>query len=234
MAMMALSRRLLAVGTITIGLFIPVANAQTLLSLTQTISATQQCEIVGCCLDDCCSVGTSWDTNIQYCVSDPESIGFNGTHLADYEEGCMSRLCCGNDCCGEGTRYDANAQCCVPIDTSTIEVDFTEAARDNLVILESIHYEGDFPTIEVTATEEAKIYFFQGVDAFQNLGQARATCPPAPEGTTASSSNFASIPLNGVDTIIYVCLNRVLVGRCIHIYQSSLVRGDEVSLKMHM
>lgn len=56
---------------------------------------------------------------IQYCVPDPSSSGWNGTHTADYTDGCMSRVCCEQDCCSEGTQYDSEEASCVPIPTDS-------------------------------------------------------------------------------------------------------------------
>lgn len=52
-----------------------------------------------------------------------------------------------------------------------------------------------------------------------------ATCWPVPLGSSKveDSSKFIKIPLNGIDTVIYICQNGVIVGRCIHVYSSSLI-----------
>lgn len=199
---------------------------------SSSLAHSQQCEVVGCCLDDCCSEGTLWDDPIQYCIPNVDSSGFNGTHVAaEYEEGCMSRTCCDGDCCGDGTRYDTIAECCLPIDTSTLEIDFAAASPDNIILLESVHYEGDIPTIVVTAPEEVQVFAIQGINIFEDLGQGGERCPPPPEGAleVESSPNVLRFPLNGKDTIIYVCQRGMVVGRFIHIYTSSPVRETLLS-----
>lgn len=81
-----------------------------------TTAPTQnQCLIPGCCVEDCCGPGTSWDSNIKYCIEDSSSLGWNGTYETDYERGCFERTCCESDCCGSGSVYDADIKCCVPV-----------------------------------------------------------------------------------------------------------------------
>ena len=73
------------------------------------------CPVLGCCVDDCCAKGTSWDLSTSYCIADPSSDGFSGTYISDYEAGCVDRICCEDACCGDGTKYDSDLACCVPL-----------------------------------------------------------------------------------------------------------------------
>ena len=84
--------------------------------LVTTSSEEAVCRVFGCCMDDCCGPLTSWDVNVQYCLPNANSAGFNGTHSIDYESGCLSRICCETDCCGDGTEYSELRQECVPLD----------------------------------------------------------------------------------------------------------------------
>jgi hypothetical protein len=83
--------------------------------LSPTIAPTQ-CVIPGCCVEDCCGPGTSWDSSIEYCIENSTSSGWNGTYAeTDYERGCFERVCCEGDCCGSGTVYDVGIKCCVSV-----------------------------------------------------------------------------------------------------------------------
>lgn len=63
-----------------------------------------------------CGEGTYWDSNIEYCIADPESSGFDGTTFPpDFDPGCSVRVCCEHACCGEGTQYSHDLACCIPI-----------------------------------------------------------------------------------------------------------------------
>ena len=76
---------------------------------------TEACPLIpGCCEEDCCGEGTSWDLDTQYCVDDPKSSGFNGTYSDAWETGCVERFCCGADCCNSDLRYDESAALCLP------------------------------------------------------------------------------------------------------------------------
>lgn len=83
-------------------------------------AAAQTCEIIPCAMDDCCGEGTSWDLEIQYCVPDPSSRGWNGTHAVDYTNGCLSRVCAEADCCYQGTRYDKDLASCLLDETALL------------------------------------------------------------------------------------------------------------------
>lgn len=74
----------------------------------------ESCPIMGCCVEDCCGAGTSWEAPSAYCVPSPGSLGFNGTYSEDFQGGCQERVCCEQDCCSEGTHYDKSTECCVP------------------------------------------------------------------------------------------------------------------------
>lgn len=75
---------------------------------------TKECPLIpGCCEEDCCGKNTSWDVKTQYCVADPDSTGFNGTHSSKWEPGCVERVCCGQDCCSSDTVYDEETALCL-------------------------------------------------------------------------------------------------------------------------
>lgn len=80
-----------------------------------TAAPTEQCFIPGCCVEDCCGPGTSWDAAIEYCIPNADSLGWNGTYESEYERGCLERSCCEGDCCSSGTVFDAGIKCCVPV-----------------------------------------------------------------------------------------------------------------------
>jgi CDGSH-type Zn-finger protein len=66
----------IAVNTLVAGQFTP-------------LSSVEQCPLVlGCCEEDCCGAGTSWES--PFCASDPDSTGFNGTHSSAWDEGASS------------------------------------------------------------------------------------------------------------------------------------------------
>lgn len=196
-----------------------------LLSLT-SLQQEQQCVVVGCCLDDCCSAGTSWDSLTQYCVSNPNSRGFNGTHSSDYAEGCMSRECCNDDCCGTGTRYSVQEECCIPIvdSSTTLSIDFVPASPVTILLLESLFNPGDTPVIQVETSQETQVHVVEGIDIFQNLLGGGNVCSFREKALEKDDGNFVTIPLNGKDVVVYACLQNIIVGRCIHVYTSSPVR----------
>jgi hypothetical protein len=78
-------------------------------------NAPTQCVIPGCCVEDCCGPGTSWDSSIEYCIENSASSGWNGTYKTDYERGCFERVCCEGDCCGSRTVYDVGVKCCISV-----------------------------------------------------------------------------------------------------------------------
>jgi hypothetical protein len=226
MAFFVAGRRLVMAAAATLSTSMAQSSSSSLLTLEDS-SSQQQCVVVGCCLDDCCSKGTSWDVFEEYCVANTTSRGFNGSHIANYQEGCMSRTCCDSDCCGIGTVYSDELECCVAlVDSLTIiTVDFIQASPDNVVLLESVHRPGDSPTIEVETSIGAVVYAVDGVDVFQDLQEGGASCDNFKDALGETNSNkLVTIPLSGKDTIIYVCVRNVLVGRCIHFYTSSPVR----------
>lgn len=228
----SLSRRLVdAVTLLSATLLLlqsPVTIAQEEFSVQQeSILIPETCELVGCCLDDCCSAGTSWDQVTKYCIANSTSFGFEGFHVEEYLEGCMSRVCCNEDCCGTGTRYNAESESCVADEKEDpiVNVNFVQAAPDNPVLLESVHHPGDSPTIQVETTNEAIVYAVDGEDVFANLIDGGGTCRGIVDGALEKdSNNFVTVPLNGKDVVIYVCAANVLVGRCIHFYTSNPVR----------
>lgn len=67
-----------------------------------------------CCAEDCCGEGTSWDVETEYCISDPDSSGFNGAYSNDFEPGCLLRACCEADCCSSDLEYDEETASCSP------------------------------------------------------------------------------------------------------------------------
>jgi len=71
------------------------------------------CPALGCCGEDCCAEGTSWDS-VSTCVADPSSVGWDGTYTMEHSPGCAYRICCEADCCGQGTLYDPEKECCIP------------------------------------------------------------------------------------------------------------------------
>ena len=76
-----------------------------------------QCPLVlGCCEEDCCGEGTSWES--PSCILNPDSSGFDGTYSSEYNEGCILRSCCENECCSDGTEYDSSTALCVPEGTT--------------------------------------------------------------------------------------------------------------------
>ena len=81
---------------------------------TSSPTPTDFCPALGCCEEDCCAEGTSWD-NVSTCVKDPWSGGWDGTHTMDHSPECAYRICCEADCCGQGTWYDTDKQCCIPV-----------------------------------------------------------------------------------------------------------------------
>ena len=80
------------------------AGGQAILGLTSI--RHKQCPVLACCEQDCCGKGTSWDIKTDYCVANSTSEGFNGTHLAVWEPGCLTHICCEQDCCGKGLEYN--------------------------------------------------------------------------------------------------------------------------------
>lgn len=72
------------------------------------------CLVLGCCEDDCCGVGTSWDIRALQCVPAPGSPGYDGIPLPGYQSGCALRSCCEVNCCGDGTFYNTDIECCMP------------------------------------------------------------------------------------------------------------------------
>jgi hypothetical protein len=78
--------------------------------LTSTMA---QCPVtLGCCEEDCCGAGTSWQSS--FCTIDRDSTGFNGTHSGDWAAGCIDRVCCEEECCSPETKYDNTAAECLP------------------------------------------------------------------------------------------------------------------------
>lgn len=56
---------------------------------------TDTCVTSGCCLEECCGADTKWNADIEYCVSEPGSPGFDGTYSKpDYDDSCKTRTCC--------------------------------------------------------------------------------------------------------------------------------------------
>ena len=96
-------------------LFVAIALSA-LLSPYSTASGNALCPLVlGCCEEDCCGEGTSWDVKKAHCISNPNSSGFNGTHSSAWIDGCVERVCCEDECCSPGeTEYDGNSALCVP------------------------------------------------------------------------------------------------------------------------
>ena len=73
------------------------------------------CPSLGCCVEDCCGDGTTWNASVEYCVEEEGSAGFNGTYVKmTYLNGCVERACCEADCCGQGTQYDLDQEECRP------------------------------------------------------------------------------------------------------------------------
>lgn len=104
--------------------FVGALFAATLLCFRHDHAATAQlvtttgadvCPMLGCCVNDCCGAGTSWNASLQYCVEDDASSGFNGVYSPDYRRGCFARVCCEGDCCGQGTQYSSEAEECRPL-----------------------------------------------------------------------------------------------------------------------
>lgn len=99
---MRMVTRLLLLGALlvasTVGQFIPV----------------EECPLTPpCCEEDCCGVRTSWDSNIDYCVEDLDSNGFDGNHSDEWEEGCVMHASCGESCCFSETTWDGKISSCV-------------------------------------------------------------------------------------------------------------------------
>jgi hypothetical protein len=78
-----------------------------------TSTTEQLCSVMfGCCEEDCCGAGTSWQK--PFCIIDRDSTGFNGTHSSAWAAGCIDRVCCEKQCCSPGTEYDNTTAECVP------------------------------------------------------------------------------------------------------------------------
>ena len=78
-----------------------------------TLGGEEECPFLpGCCEEDCCGQGTLWQS--PFCVLDPSSAGFNGTHSSEWNAGCIERACCESNCCIPGTVYDSSKALCVP------------------------------------------------------------------------------------------------------------------------
>lgn len=208
----------------------PVTTAQELEEFSVQESLQETCVLVGCCLDDCCSAGTSWDIVTKYCIANSTSFGFDGEHIEEYTEGCMSRLCCNEDCCGSGTRYDTESESCVAVNDGIVNVNFVQASPDNVLLLESLHHSGDTPSIQVETTKEASVYAVDESDIFSNLIDGGKTCRGLNTigALEKDQDNVITVPLNGKDVVIYVCVANVLVGRCIHFYTDNPVRTNEM------
>lgn len=69
--------------------------------------------IPGCCEEDCCGPGTSYNGGGGACEADPSSPGWPGVYSDLYQFGCVFRRCCEDECCSEGTEYDPSIECCV-------------------------------------------------------------------------------------------------------------------------
>lgn len=84
------------------------------ITLLVPVASQETCPALGCCQEDCCGEGTSWDAESAYCIFAPGSPGFNGTYTTEQPEGCQEHLCCEDTCCASGTYYDLTAKCCLP------------------------------------------------------------------------------------------------------------------------
>jgi hypothetical protein len=52
-------------------------------------------ESFDCCLEECCSLGTTWDSLIEYCVKAINSSRFNDEYSRpDFGDGFMEWSCC--------------------------------------------------------------------------------------------------------------------------------------------
>lgn len=107
-----------------------------------------------------------------------------------------------------------------PTGEAIVEADFSAASPTNIVLLESI-IEASDAVVEVTSPIDASIFVATSGD----IADGGETCPPAPSESIESPNGggFITIPLNGVDTVIYVCSGGEIVGRCIHVFSSSSV-----------
>lgn len=110
------------------------------------------------------------------------------------------------------------------VDASTvISVDLAQASPDNILLLESLHNPGDTPTIKVETRQEAQVYAVKGMDIFDNLVNGGDVCSFDGTALEKDADNFVTVPLNGQDVVVYVCVQNTIVGRCIHFYNSSPV-----------
>lgn len=113
-----------------------------------------------------------------------------------------------------------------PVETSTsvmemIQADFGNASPSNIIELEAVMTILN-AIVEVSYPPDAQVFVS---DMQGDVWPEGATCWPVPLGSSKveDSSKFIKIPLNGIDTVIYICQNGVIVGRCIHVYSSSLI-----------
>ena len=51
---------------------------------------------------------------LEYCVKDSDSSGFENLYPTSWENGCMDRVCCEQHCCDDGLLYDKASALCLP------------------------------------------------------------------------------------------------------------------------
>ncbi|KAL7577367.1 hypothetical protein ACA910_002098 [Epithemia clementina (nom. ined.)] len=105
--------------------------------------------------------------------------------------------------------------------SSNIQVDFSTASPSNPVFLDSISEDPD-AEIQVTVPPGAQVFVVKGPGSLVDGG---STCPPPPGGggdaVAVDATSIVTVPLEGIDLVIYVCNLGVVVGRCVHVTSSS-------------
>ena len=100
-------------------------------------------------------------------------------------------------------------------------MDVGDATPSNIIELEAV-VTSPHAVVEVFYPLDGRVFVS---DMQGEIGAGGAPCPPAPSGSSEveGSGGFIIIPLDGIDTVIYVYQNGVIVGRCIHVYALSPV-----------